>query len=49
MDHLVENYDGKTKEKKKKTDKPKEKSTKEETSRWHDKAKTKKLLECWIC
>lgn len=49
MDHLVEHYDEGTKEKKKNTDKPKEKSTKEGPSRSHDKAKTKKPLKCWIC
>lgn len=47
--HLVEHFDEGSDEKKKKYDKSKEKTTKEETSRLNDKSKTKKLLKCWIC
>ena len=46
VDRLVEHYDEGTEEKKKKTDKLKEKSTMEESSKLHDKAKTKKPLKC---
>lgn len=49
VDRLVEHYDEGIEEKKKKNDKLKENSTKEEPSRLDDKVKMKKLLKCWIC
>eukprot|EP00253_Pinus_taeda_P024246 PITA_24246 len=49
VDRLVEHYDETSDEKKKKFDKPKEKSTKDDASKSNDKSKTKKSLKCWIC
>lgn len=49
VDHLVEQFDEGFDEKKKKHDKLKEKTMKEESSRLNDKSKTKKPLKCWIC
>eukprot|EP00253_Pinus_taeda_P036149 PITA_36149 len=49
VDRLVEHFDEGSDEKKKKYDKPKEKTTKEETLRLSEKSKTKKPLKCWIC
>jgi len=48
-DCLVEHYDEGSKEKKKKFDKQKGNSTKEEHSRSNDKLKMKKPLQCWLC
>lgn len=48
VDRLVEHYDEGIKERKKKTDKPKEKFMKEKPSRSNNKSKMNKHLKCWI-
>lgn len=48
MNRLVEHYDEISNDRKKKSDKPKEKKM-DDASKSDDKWKTKKALKCWIC